>query len=135
MDATRIIETTFPVRYAETDQMGVVHHASYVIWMEEGRSEYMRALGSGYEELERQGHFLALSELKVRYIAAAHYGEKVTVRTRLPSVRSRTMTFDYEIVNAETDAKLVTGQTTLIMIDREGRVMRMPESIRALLGT
>jgi len=62
------VETTFAVRYAESDQMGIVHHASYVIWMEEGRSQYMRAKGVNYADLEREGMLLAVAELSVRYI-------------------------------------------------------------------
>jgi len=129
-----VVETTFPVRYAESDQMGIVHHASYVIWMEEGRTQYLRAKGLGYEQVERAGAFLAVTEVNVRYIAPARYGDSVTVRTWIDDLRSRTVTFGYEIVNAASRAKLATGQVKLIWIDREGRVTKMPESVRALVG-
>ncbi|MER3458144.1 MAG: hypothetical protein C4309_05495, partial [Chloroflexota bacterium] len=82
------VETTFHVRYAETDQMGVAHHSAYVVWMEEGRSAYMRAMGSDYAEIERSGYFFTVTELHVRYLAPAHYGERITVRTRLEDIRS-----------------------------------------------
>src|SRR5450759_3827220 len=104
-----IVETTFHVRYAETDQMGIVHHAAYVIWMEEGRSEFMRQKNVDYAEVEKRGLSLAVTELNVRYIASAHYGEQVTVRTWVDSLRSRVLVFAYEIINAESKQKLITG--------------------------
>ena len=75
-----IAETTFRVRYAETDQMGIVHHASYVVWLEEGRSNWMRAHGSSYAQFEREGLLLAVSDLNVRFKQAARYDQPVTVR-------------------------------------------------------
>ena len=134
MGRQRVVETTFPVRYAETDQMGVAHHASYVIWMEEGRSQYMRSMGSSYENLERNGLYLAVSELNLRYIAPAHYGENVTVLTWIESLRSRTLTFGYQILNSATRALLVDGQVKLILIDAAGRVTRIPEAVVSVLG-
>jgi len=130
----RIVETTFPVRYAETDQMQIVHHANYVVWMEEGRSEFMRASGADYAEVERGGHLFAVTGVQIRYLASAHYGERVTVRTWIEELRSRTLTFGYEIVNASNGTLLVTGQSEHVCIDRQGRVTRIPEAIRALLA-
>ncbi len=130
---TDIIESTFHVRYAETDQMGIVHHAAYVIWMEEGRSEYMRQKRVDYAEVEKRGLALAVTELNVRYIASAHYGEQVTVRTWVDSLRSRMLVFAYEIINAESKQKLITGSVKLIMIDQQGQVVTMPEVIQAAL--
>jgi acyl-CoA thioester hydrolase len=131
--ANDIIESTFHVRYAETDQMGIVHHAAYVIWMEEGRSEYMRQKRVDYAEVEKRGLALAVTELNVRYIASAHYGEQVTVRTWVDSLRSRMLVFAYEIINAESRQKLITGSVKLIMIDPQGQVVTMPEEIQAAL--
>jgi acyl-CoA thioester hydrolase len=127
------VETTFAVRYAESDQMGIVHHASYVIWMEEGRSQYMRAKGVNYADIEREGMLLAVAELSVRYISPARYGDDVTVRTWIEEARSRGITFGYEIVNAASRATLVTGQVKLIAIDRQARVTRIPDRIQAVL--
>ncbi len=129
----RVVETTFPVRYAETDQMQVVHHASYVVWMEEGRSEFMRQCGADYAEIERAGHFLAVTSVQARDLAPAHYGERVTVRTWVDELRSRRLTFGYEIVNAETGALLVTGKSEHVCLDRQGRVTRIPELFRSAL--
>ena len=134
MSDKRIVETTFPVRYAETDQMQIVHHANYIVWMEEGRSEFMRASGGDYADVERGGHLLAVTNVQARYLAPAHYGERVTVRTWVEELRSRTLTFGYEIVNAETGTLLVTGQSEHVCMDRQGRVIRIPEAIRALLA-
>jgi len=134
MSDKRIVETTFPVRYAETDQMQIVHHANYIVWMEEGRSEFMRASGGDYADIERGGHLLAVTNVQARYLAPAHYGERVTVRTWVEELRSRTLTFGYEIVNAETGTLLVTGQSEHVCMDRQGRVIRIPEAIRALLA-
>jgi len=129
----QVVETTFAVRYAESDQMGVVHHASYVVWMEEGRSQYMRAKGFAYEQVEREGLFFAVAELRLRYAAPARYGEDVTVRTWVADVRSRAVTFGYEIVNAASRATLATGEVKLVLMDRQGRAARIPDAIQAAL--
>jgi len=131
----RIVETTFPVRYAETDQMQVAHHASYVVWMEEGRSEFMRASGADYAEVERGGHYFTVTGIQARYVASARYGERVAVRTWVEELRSRTLTFGYEIVNAETGALLVTGKSEHVCINRQGDVTRIPDVWRKLLTT
>jgi len=135
MSGRPIVETTFPVRYAETDQMQVVHHSSYVVWMEEGRSEFMRASGADYAEVERGGHYFAVTGVQVRYIAPARYGERVTVRTWVEELRSRQLTFGYEIVSAESGTLLVTGKSEHVCMDQRGRVTRIPEVWRKLLTT
>ena len=132
MSDKHIVETTFPVRYAETDQMQIVHHASYIVWMEEGRSEYMRQRGGDYAEMERAGHALAVTGIQVRYLAPARYGERVTVRTWVEELRSRTLVVGYEIVNADTGALLVTAQSEHVCLDRQGRVSRIPDQWRGL---
>jgi len=133
MSNERIVETTFPVRYAETDQMQIAHHSSYVVWMEEGRSEFMRQSGADYAEMEHSGFFFAVTGIEVRYLSPAHYGERVTVRTWVEELRSRQLTFGYEIVNAENGTCLATGQSELVCMDGEGRVTRIPETWRKLL--
>ena len=130
----RIVETTFPVRYAETDQMQMVHHSSYVVWMEEGRSEFMRRSGADYADVERGGHLFAVTSINVRYLASAHYGERVTVRTWVQDLRSRQLTFGYEIVSATTGAVLVTGTSEHLCLDRQGNVIRIPDQWRELLS-
>ena len=128
-----VFETSFPVRYAESDQMGVAHHSNYIVWMEEGRSQYMRAKGLGYEDIERGGAFMAVTEVNVRYVAPARYGDHVTVRTWIDEVRSRTLSFGYELLDTASRMLLATGRIKLIWIDRHGRVIKMPKSVRVLL--
>ncbi|HKG90249.1 MAG TPA: thioesterase family protein [Gemmatimonadaceae bacterium] len=123
------------VRYAETDQMGVVYHANYLVWCEIGRVEFIRALGTSYASLERSGVTLAVAEASVRYHAPARYDDLVRVETSLADVRSRTITFDYLISHAETRGRLATARTTLICLDSGGRPSVMPDSLRAALGS
>jgi acyl-CoA thioester hydrolase len=125
-------EIEFRVRYAETDQMGVVYHTNYLVWCEMGRTDFIRTCGKSYAELERAGIGLAVSELSVRYHAAAKYDDMIRVRTTLADVKSRLITFDYVIFKAETGARLVTARTTLVSIDSSGRPMVLPPSVRAL---
>ena len=127
---TRIAETTFHVRYAETDQMGIVHHSAYIVWFEEGRSAWSRQAGRSYADFERAGYALAVSEVGARYLASARYDQRVTVRTRIAQVRSRLIRFEYEVVSAESGELLVTGFTSHICLDRHGAPARIPEEWR-----
>lgn len=129
----RVVETTFHVRYAETDQMGIVHHASYVVWLEEGRSNWLRAHGSSYAQFEREGLVLAVSELHLRYSQAAHYDQKVTIRCWIKEVRSRQMQFAYEVLDPETRAVLASGYTKHVCLDRSGKVTKIPAKWQNLL--
>lgn len=122
-----VVETTFHVRYAETDQMGIVHHASIVVWLEEGRSQWLRAMGSSYAQFEAEGHMLAVSELCVRYLKPARYDQRVTIRSWIKEMRSRQMQFDYEIVEAETRDLIATGYSKHTCINRIGNVTKIPE--------
>src|SRR3954470_5486349 len=91
----------FRVRYAETDQMQVVYHSNYLIWCEIGRPEFIRAFGTPYAELERQNVTLAGVEASLRFHSGARYDTLIRVTTTISDVRSRTITFDYVITNAE----------------------------------
>ena len=128
------IETTFYVRYAETDAMGVVHHSTYIVWFEEGRSHYLRSRGSNYADLEADGYFLAVSEVEARYLAPARYGQQVTVRARLESLRSRSISLQYEVVEATSETVLVTGRTKHVCIDGRGQVVTIPAEWRRRLA-
>jgi acyl-CoA thioester hydrolase len=125
-DDPRIKETTFRARFAETDLMGVVHHSSYVVYFEVGRIEFTRQAGAPYSDLEAQGYSLAVSEVNLRYIAAAHFDQMITIRTWLEEARSRTVAFGYEVVDAESRQLLATGGVKLICIDHAGQVRRIP---------
>ncbi len=126
-------DTTFYVRYAETDTMGIVHHATYPVWFEEGRSHYLRARGADYAQFEAAGYLLAVSELQARYLVPARYGQQVTIRTRPESLRSRSVSITYEVLEASSGELLATGRTKLICINREGQVVRIPEEWRRVL--
>ncbi|PNY82842.1 acyl-CoA thioesterase [Deinococcus koreensis] len=120
------------MRYAETDMMGVVHHANYPVWFEVGRTELMHALGLPYREIEARGYFLMLSGLNVEYRRAARYDDELTVTTALTALRSRTLTFGYRVVRG--DELLATGETRHIATDRSYRPARLPDDVLALLG-
>lgn len=126
----RTASVEFRVRYAETDQMGIVYHSHYLVWCEVGRTEYIRQLGMPYAEVERQGTRLAVSEAALRFHRAARYDELVRVETTITEVKSRTIHFAYRIVNAETLARLVTATTTLISLDAAGRSTALPRDFR-----
>ena len=123
----------FRVRYAETDQMQVVYHSNYLIWCEIGRTEFIRALGTPYAELERQNVTLAVVEASLRFHAAAQYDNLIRVTTTISDVRSRTLTFDYVITNAETGERFVTATTKLASLTRDSRLTKMPDSLLKVL--
>src|SRR4051812_24158795 len=127
-------EVEFRVRYAETDQMGVVYHTNYLIWCEVGRTDFIRARGMSYADIERAGIGLAVSELSARFHGAARYDDLVRVRTTLADVRSRGITFDYLIAGAGGGERLVTAGTALVSIDRDGRLVALPREVRALFA-
>jgi acyl-CoA thioester hydrolase len=123
----------FRVRYPETDQMGVVYHANYLHWCDIGRTEYLRARGATYADLERNGMLLAVAEANLRYHASARYDQVVRIETTLRDVRSRALTFDYLIVDALTGTRFVTARTTLVSLDAAGRPVQLPLETRQLL--
>ena len=131
-DNTR--ETEFPVRYAETDAMGVVHHANYLLYFEEGRSQYMRDLGSDYALVEASGYQLPVTEATLRYVSSTRYGERVRIRTHIGKNRSRSVTFHYEVIDPKTGTILVTGCTHHVWTNANGKVTRVPESWRNLFS-
>jgi acyl-CoA thioester hydrolase len=125
--------TELRVRYAETDRMGIVYYANYLVWCEVGRVEFMRALGGSYADLEAQGYGLAVAEARVRYLAPARFDDTVRIETILVGVRSRAVSFDYVVSNAETGVRLATAHTALVSIDSGGRPTALPPQFRALL--
>ncbi len=129
MDQTEIVESHLRVRYAETDAMGVVYHANYLVWFEVGRGDYFRALGQDYGEWEEHGYLLPVSEAYARYHASARYGDPVTVRTWLDQVRSRSITLGYEACHTTSRQRLATGWTKHICVDQEGQVCRLPREL------
>jgi acyl-CoA thioester hydrolase len=134
-----INETRLRVRYAETDQMGVVYHSNHLIWFEVGRVELLRQMGFSYRDMERDdGRFIAVAEVKCRYRAPVYYDEEVIVRTRLKSVRESVVVFSYELVRPTGDAVLAEGETTHVVTDSNMKAASLPEkylkAFRAALG-
>ncbi len=124
---------TLRVNYSETDQMGVVYHANYLIWFDRARTELMRATGLTYKELEQQGVYLAVAEVQVRYRAAARYDDLVRVRCWVRDLASRRVTFGYAVDRAETGELLATGATSLIALTHAHTVTRIPAHVCHLL--
>jgi acyl-CoA thioester hydrolase len=125
-------ESRFRVRYAETDQMGMVYYANYLIWMEVGRSDFCRECGFSYRDLEREEQaFLTVAEANCRYLAPARYDDEILVETELSRVRSRVVEFTYRI---KADATLVAeGRTVHVVIGTDGKPRSMPQSYLELL--
>src|SRR5215467_7749739 len=121
-------ETRLRVRYAETDQMGVVYHSNHLIWFEVGRVELLRQLGFSYRDMERHdGRFIAVAEAKCRYRAPVYYDEEIVIRTRLKHVRESVVVFGYELVRADNEKLLAEGETTHVVTDSKMQVARLPE--------
>ena len=129
-----VVETEFPVRYAETDAMGIVHHASYLVYFEVGRCQLMRDIGSDYAHIEAEGYRLPVTELKVRLVGSLSFGEQVKIRTWVEENRSRQLTFAYEVIHPDTEAILVSGFTKHVWTDKDGNVTRLPKYWSSLLG-
>ncbi len=133
-------ETRIRVRYAETDQMGVVYHSNHFIWFEVGRVELLRQLGFSYKNMEREDDcFIAVVEARCRYKAPVHYDDEVVVRTRLTHVREKVVRFGYELRRVETDELLAEGETTHIVANAKMKPRELPEkymkAFRAALGS
>ena len=132
-------DVTVRVRYAETDQMGVVYHSNYFIWFEVGRVELLRQLGFSYKEMEAQDDcFIAVVDARCRYRAPVHYDDEVVVRTYLKHVRDKVIHFGYELVRAETGQLLAEGDTTHIVANAQMKPRKLPEKymqvFRAAVG-
>lgn len=119
-------EARVRVRYAETDQMGVVYHSNYVIWMEVGRVELLRALGFTYKEMESDGIHLPVAEVKCRFKASAMYDDQVVIRTRMLNLRGFLIHFGYDILR-EDGTLLAEGESVHIVVNRDMQKMSLPE--------
>ena len=124
----RVCEVRLRVRYAETDQMGVVYHANYFVWFEVGRVELLRQLGFSYRDMEQSdGCFIAVVDARCRYKAPARYDDEVIVRTHLKNVRESLVHFGYELVRASDGLLLAEGETTHIVTDAQMKTRTIPE--------
>ena len=127
-----VCKSPIRVRYAETDQMGMVYYANYLVWMEAGRSDFCRECGFSYRDLEREEKvFLAVAEANCRYLSPARYDDEIIVETELSRVKSRVVEFKYRIKGA--DNLLAEGRTLHVVIGQNGRPRAMPERYLNLL--
>lgn len=122
-------EISVRVRYAETDRMGLLHHANYLVYFEQGRIELLRSLGQSYKSLEDQGYLMVLTKFEVRYRRPVHYDDVVTVRTSVVRTTAVRIDHRYEVLR---DGVLVAeGTSTLACVDRDGNPQALPESLHA----
>lgn len=127
-------ETEVRVRYAETDQMGIVHHSNYLIWFESGRSDLCRAKGLSYRAMEKEENALmVVAESYVRYKSPAFYDDVLIVKTQVAEVRSRSIRFIYEIIRTSDDTLIAEGETLHLVTDEQKRVRMVPEIYKKLL--
>ena len=121
-------ETEIRVRYAETDQMGVVHHSNYLVWFELGRSDFCRARGFSYKDMEEKDNALmVVAESYCRYKSPAFYEDVLTVRTKVEELRSRSLRFIYEIYRPSDQTLLAEGETLHVVTDENKKVRTIPE--------
>lgn len=126
-------DATVRVRYAETDQMGVVYHANYLIWFEVGRVELMRALGVEYKRMESEDDcHIVVAEAHCRYHHAARYDEVLRVRTRIAEAKNRVIRFGYEVFRDADGILLASGETTHVICGSNGKPKLLPEKYRAV---
>ncbi|MDE1160996.1 MAG: thioesterase family protein [Acidobacteriaceae bacterium] len=123
-------ESHVRVRYAETDQMGVVYHANYLVWFEVGRVDFIRAMGLDYAAMEREeGALIAVVEARARYKAPARYDDQLVVRTKLAGVRGSIVRFEYEVRRGED--VLCSGETVHMVVGRDMKRRTMPAKYAA----
>jgi acyl-CoA thioester hydrolase len=134
----RVIEyhdATVRVRYAETDQMGVVYHANYLVWFEVGRVELIRALGIEYKKMEIEDDcHIVVADARCRYHRSAQYDEVLRIRTRIAKSANRMITFSYEILRDSDAQLLATGETTHVICGSNGRPKLLPAKYRRVFG-
>ena len=118
------------VTYVETDAMGVVYYANYLRWFEMGRTELMRAVGIAYKEIEDQGVYLPASEVFCKYHASAKYDDIIIIETEVEFLKRASMQFSYRLLRKADGAELVTGWTLHAFTDREGKIVRVPASLK-----
>ena len=121
-------ETTVRVRYAETDRMGLLHHANYFVYFEMGRTEFLRDRGFSYREIEDAGHFLVIVEIGCKFKRPAYYDDLLTLRTTVARVTHVKIVHNYQVFRD--GLLLAEGHSTLACVDRDGRPQALPESLK-----
>ena len=127
-------ETEVRVRYAETDQMGIVHHANYLIWFEVGRSDLCWQKGFSYQEMEEGDSLLVVADARVRYKSPAFYDDLLTIRTQVAEIRSRSIRFTYEVYRGSDNTLLADGETLHLVTDRSRKVKSLPQVFKDKLS-
>ncbi|MGA8142882.1 MAG: thioesterase family protein [Candidatus Acidiferrales bacterium] len=128
---TDFADTTIRVRYAETDQMGVVYYGNYFTWFEIGRVELCRQLGFEYKQMETEDDsYIVVAEAQCRYKRPARFDDLLTIRTRVTAAQRRTVRFGYEIIQQATGETIATGETVHVICDRLGQTKSLPEKYR-----
>jgi acyl-CoA thioester hydrolase len=127
----RVVEADLRVRYSETDRMGIVYHAHYIVWFEIGRTEFCRAAGLPYRALEDAGLLILVTGVECTYRKSAKYDDPIRIRSTLPVASSRGLEFAYEILGEA--GRLANGASRHVFADREGRPARAPEDVVARL--
>lgn len=117
------------VNYSETDQMGFVYHANYLVWLDMARTEHLRSTGVTYKDMEERGVFLAVTEARIRYRQAARYDDLVRIRCWVRDLASRRVVFGYAVERAGTGELLATAETALIALDRQRALSRVPADV------
>ncbi len=125
--------TEVTVRYAETDAQGVVHHANYLVWFEEGRSDFLRQNGLNYTEVEKAGFFIVVAEANLKYKAPAYYEERLYIETTLSSVRSKVMKFDYRVIDDQGQLR-ADGSTVHVVVGRDKKPAALPAEFLSFLA-
>jgi acyl-CoA thioester hydrolase len=134
MDLIEYHDATVRVRYSETDQMGVVYHANYLVWFEVGRVELIRALGVEYTRMEKEDDcHIVVADAHCRYQQSARYDEVLRIRTRIAESRNRIVKFSYEVFRDADGKLLATGETTHIICGSNGRPKLLPAKYRSVL--
>jgi acyl-CoA thioester hydrolase len=121
-------DITIRVRYAETDRMGLLHHANYLVYFEQGRTELLRSQGLTYKDLEDQGFLLVLTKVQVRYKSPAYYDDLLTLRTTTVRTTLVKIEHKYELFRGE--LLLAEAETTLGCVNRQGQVQALPQFLR-----
>jgi acyl-CoA thioester hydrolase len=130
---SKVHTTEIKVRYAETDNMGIVYYANYLVWFEVGRTEYLLAEGLDYREVEKAGLFMAVVEASCVYKAPARYGDCVIIETWPADVKHSSLKFHYKVYRKTDRVLLAQGSTTHVLIDKEMKPRKIPEKIKNLL--
>jgi acyl-CoA thioester hydrolase len=129
----RILEVLVRVNYSEVDQMGVVYHARYLVWLDIARTEYLRQTGLSYRDLEAQGFRLVVAEVAIRYLRGAAYDDAIRVRCWVRDLASRRVTFGYTLVRVADGELLATATTAMFVLDASMRPTRLPAEVGARL--